>query len=243
MKKEEVVFLIGGHDLEMLEIINILNKSGIKYIDKNLSWGAKLSDYSDELSFTGVIYGVELEMDIAPPKNYIEIDHHNENSDKKSSLEQVSELLDIKLSREQELIAANDRGYIGGMKSVCATQDEIDFIRSLDRKAQGITEQDENLARKSVQNSKQSNIIFAFTPKFSSISDLVYKNFQNYIIYNNSIVLFYAYKVSDVIKFLKDKNINQSDCYYGGGEFGFVGIKENTLSKNEIRTLIKEFKR
>ncbi|MGB5793461.1 hypothetical protein, partial [Poseidonibacter sp.] len=138
MKKNKL-FLLGGHDLEMLEIKKILDSKKIKYFDNNLSWGAKLTDYQDKLIFDGLIYGIELDKDINPPDNYIEIDHHGENSNKPSSIEQVAKVLDIKLTRHQLLVAKNDSSFIEGMKSFGATDDEIQNIRFLDRDAQGIT--------------------------------------------------------------------------------------------------------
>ena len=76
------------------------------YENKNLSWGAKLSFYKDELekykndeSIT--IYGIELEKDIEISNDYIEIDHHGKNDDKPSSLEQIAKILNIDLTKEQ----------------------------------------------------------------------------------------------------------------------------------------------
>ncbi len=42
----QYIFLLGGHDLEMQEIRNILEEKQLKYFDYNLAWGAKLSSYS-----------------------------------------------------------------------------------------------------------------------------------------------------------------------------------------------------
>ena len=49
------LFLLGGQDLEMLEIKKLLERENIAYKDKNLKWGAKLSDYQNELSFNGAL--------------------------------------------------------------------------------------------------------------------------------------------------------------------------------------------
>jgi len=74
----KMLFLLGGRDLEMVTIKDILDRHGVMYADKKLSWGAKLSEYREYLDFDGVIYGIELIEDREPPKNYIAIDHHNE---------------------------------------------------------------------------------------------------------------------------------------------------------------------
>ena len=152
------LFLLGGHDLEMQEIVKLLQNQKCRqidssieempdcaYVDKNLSWGAKLSEYRDVLQRFGdrndiIIYGIELNEDITPPSNYAAIDHHNERADRPSSLEQVAELFGVKLDRWQRLVAANDKGYIPEMKKMCATDEEIEAIREADRKAQGVSE-------------------------------------------------------------------------------------------------------
>ena len=236
-----MIFLLGGYDLEMQTIKELLESHGIQYVDRKLSWGAKLSDYADLLDDRNTFYGVELEEDIELPKNYIAIDHHDDKSDKASSLEQIAKILNIKLDRHQQLIALNDRRYIEGMKSIGATEEEIKLIRYLDRKAQGISEDDEKLADISIKNSNNSNIIYSTTDKFTAISDKVYNRFDKYIIYNDSLVSFYGYKISDIINFLEEKNIDSSKYYYGGGDFGFLGIKNDFLSKSEIKKYIEDF--
>ena len=228
------VFLLGGYDLEMLEIKQILNNYALEYKDKNLSWeNAKLSIYQQELEKYKddvIIYGIELEADIELPKNYIEIDHHGKNDYKSSSLEQVAKILNIELSREQKLIAANDSRYISGMKNFCATKEEIDDIRKRDREVQGVTAEDEKFAKESIQISN-SNYIYSKIAKFSVISDFIYEKFDNYVIYNENKIQFYGYKRDNILDFFKSQNINASNYYYGGGEFGFVGIKIKSLTE------------
>ena len=249
MSKKKV-FLLGGYDLEMLEIKKILDSKNVEYKDKNLSWGAKLSDYQDILEKYKneedvILYGVELEANITAPKNYIEIDHHGKNDDKQSSLEQVAKMLDIELSRDQQLISANDSRYIGGMKNLCATKKEIDDIRKRDRKAQGIIEEDELLAKESFEIAcdNKPNLIYSKTSKFSAVSDFAYEKFDNYAIFDDTKIVFYGYKKDDILKFLKSQNIDEKNYYYGGGDFGFVGIKENVLDKEKIKFLIEEFEK
>lgn len=144
MDHHPYVFLLGGRDLEMITIKRMLIDSGFEepesIADLNLQWGAKLSAYqnrfNDELTFVGI----ELSQNIVPPPHYINIDHHNENANKPSSIEQIADLLGIELTREQQLIAANDKGFIPEMKAFGATREEIADIRRRDREAQGVTE-------------------------------------------------------------------------------------------------------
>jgi len=96
MNRPEILFLIGGSDLEMLTIKRILTANGFaegeNMADLHLQWGAKLSDYKEFFNNKQTFVGIELTQDIDPPPYYINIDHHNENSHKSTSLEQVIEL-------------------------------------------------------------------------------------------------------------------------------------------------------
>jgi len=245
MGKMQTVFLLGGYDLEMLTIRQILDDKHIPYFDKKLSWGAKVSTYKDVLDKAQQyenIYGVELEKDIALPSNYIEINHHGENDSKASSLEQIAEILDIELSREQKLIAANDSRYIAGMKAMGASDEEIQQIRQKERQIQGISQKDEKKAQELVQKSDE-NIIYTQMDKFTAISDFAYLKYQKYVIYNDSSVLFYGYEKEKVLRFFKEHNITKSTYYYGGGEHGFVGLKSKIYTQEKIQNLIKEFKK
>lgn len=247
MNNNKIVFLLGGKDLEMLEIKNILTKKNLTFYDKELTWGAKLSDYKDILGkYENInnieIYVIELEIDMVKPHNCIEIDHHNQNSNKPSSLEQICTLLNIDISENRylQLVSANDKNYISGMKQINASENEILNIRKKDREEQGITIEDENLAQISIDKSS-SNIIYSFTTKFTSISDRIYGKYNNYIIYNNFKIIFYGYKISEIKIFFEKLNIEKKQYYYGGGDLGFIGIKNNILNKEEIEVLIKEF--
>lgn len=100
-----MVFLLGVGDLEMYTIRQMLKKRSICYYDRRLQWNnACLSEYKEELErFSNnceyQLVGIELQNDIPSPENYICIDHHNMSMGKRSSLEQVAELLGITLDR------------------------------------------------------------------------------------------------------------------------------------------------
>lgn len=241
------IFLLGGIDLEMLEIRNILTKENLTFYDKKLTWGAKLSDYKDILKkYENInntkIYAIELEIDMLKPDNCIEIDHHNKNSNNPSSLEQICILLNIDISKNRylQLVSANDKNYIFGMKQINASEKEISDIRNKDREAQGITKEDEYLAQTSIDKSS-SNIIYSLTTKFTCINDRIFGKYNNYIIYNDFQIIFYGYEISKIKIFFEMQNIEEKQYYYGGGDLGFIGIKNNILRKEEIEFLIKEF--
>jgi hypothetical protein len=233
--KNEMVFLLGGYDLEMLEIKNILIKNSKHFIDKKLSWGAKLSSYKDILNDTTLYYGIELIEDIQPPKNYISIDHHNENQIKKSSIEQVAEILHIELNRYQKLISLNDSGYIPAMQKFGATEVEIDFIRQKDRAIQGATNEDEILAKLSIENGLKNGEIFvveAQTEIFSTIVDKIYMKEKNILIFNEKKLLYYGENIDKLVKHF-DEDIQKQRAYYGGN-FGFFGLSEKKYTFNKI---------
>ena len=120
------IFLLGGYDLEMMEIAVLLEQQGICFFDRHLNWEkAVLSAYREELEKYGnqpetTIFGVELQDDGIASRytNYVRIDHHGDYSGRPSSLEQVAALLEYPLTRWQFLVAANDSEYIPGMHPV-----------------------------------------------------------------------------------------------------------------------------
>ena len=238
MKK---IFLLGGHDLEMIEIKKILQQKKQKFFDKELSWGAKLSDYKEYFNDKDEFIAIELEEDIDPPKHYEIIDHHGKLSCKPSALQQIAKILNIELTRWQKLVAANDARYIEGMKLLDATPQEVAKIRAADRVAQGISKKDEKLAEQSLNIVDLNYRIYSKTDHFSAVSDRIYDKFTQYIIYNDKKILFYGYVIKKLIAFMKRNSLEESHYYYGGGDFGFLGIKEGILNDKSIKNLLEEF--
>ncbi len=154
------LFLLGGHDLEMLTIREHLQAHAPdRFIDKRLGWGACASDYQAEIAAalqqgrTPVL--VELVDDMGLDGKVIIIDHHGPlaGADQPTALHQVFALLGLPpdaWTRRMELVAANDRGHIKGMQETGATMDEIIAIRAADRAAQGITEEQEQQAAEAI---------------------------------------------------------------------------------------------
>ena len=236
------IFLLGGYDLEMKYIKKILDDLGLTYYDKNLTWGAKLSSYEDIFSFCKdkIVYGIELIKDIKIEcVEYVDIDHHNENSSKKSSLEQICEILNIAMTREQILVAANDKGYIPQMSLEGATEEEIMSIRKADRQAQGITEEDEKIAQEDLLEIEDFNglsIVKTRLSKFSPITDFLYPK-TNILVYNKDSFTYYGKEAKELGKNLKKSN---NKIYYGGVEPGFMGASDLESNKiNEIIGVIK----
>ncbi len=235
---------MGGHDLEMLTIKEILTQEKIRFIDKDLQWGAKLSNYQEELEqFSNYsIYGIELEEDISPPQNYYRIDHHNDFSDREASIVQVLKLLGKEPTREQELIAHNDEGHIKAMECFGATKEEIIDIRKRDRATQGVTVQDEAKALEEIKNIKEEDGLYILKTTLDKFSPIV-DNFEKrpFLLYSDKSLTYYG-----DIEFLKKQykeQVEKKEAYHGRGYFGFDSKYVGSISSNKLVKKILEMKR
>jgi Mg2+ and Co2+ transporter CorA len=250
------VFFLGGYDAEMAEIRNILQSRNERFFDKKLSWGAVMSSYKEEitkLSSDAIPVFIELKQDCPYPENSKFIDHHDEMADKcqKTSIEHVADLLDIELNRRQLLISANDRGHIRAMKEMCATDEDIRDIRAMDRKAQGVTEEDERLAEESIEKHLEkikddAVIIHSLTNKTSPVFDRLYDKYRHIFVFTPDGEMNYSgageivLRLVDIYK--EEKKTNPSiEFWYGGNlpDNGFFGTK-TPLDKEEIKEMIKK---
>jgi len=160
------LFVCPKNDAEANEIVHLLQINNELVLITSQPWGATWGGLEPEIKNAisvyisnnpdSVIYGIELGG--TPPNGCVNIDHHRykeeDRSNSLSSIEQIASLLGVKLNRMQMLIAANDRGYIPGMLELDATQDEIHYIRRLDKSAQGVTDKDEEIAEKEIMSAK-----------------------------------------------------------------------------------------
>ena len=239
------LFLLGGYDLEMLTIKRMLEgKNDCLVMDKQLRWdNARLSAYLDELSqFADYnnIYGIELQEDIPLPQNYQRIDHHNDWTDKPSSLEQVAEIMGVELTYFQQLVAANDKGYTPAMKALGASEEEMDEIRRKDRAAQGVTDEDERLAELSVSQHLFRHtgllVVNSLTSRFSPICDMLYP-YQRLLIYTDAEWMFYGEGKAKLVKLLA-KEIQQKKVFHGGGDNGYIGAVQKAFPKQQIISFV-----
>lgn len=150
-------FFLGGQDLEMVTIAALLadlrkedHRRLAAVYDRKLPWGARASAYGDEVakaSESGWLpVLVELGCDMGLPLGCIVIEHHGDRSGGPSALRQIFDLLAMperRWTRDLALVAANDKGYIPAMARMGATAEEIAEIRRRDRRAQGITVEEE----------------------------------------------------------------------------------------------------
>lgn len=241
----DIYFLLGGWDLEMKTISEVLDKENIPYSNAGLQWhNANLSQYKDilnNLEGYNYVYGVELNEDIPLPENYVAIDHHTQRYTENSALEQVMAILGKHMDRDQMLVAANDKSYIPGMINMGATAEEIEDIRYRDRQAQGVTQQDEDLAKIAVaENMEIVNELIkvkALSSKFSPICDKLFP-YKNLLIYTDAEWVFYGDAMMR-IREMFNSEIEKGKIFFGGGAKGYIGAKQGVYSLKELNEMIK----
>ena len=233
------IFLLGGHDLEMQEIRNLLISHSERFADADLNWSnACLSAYASTISTEpdSDYFGIELQEDCPQPKHYTRIDHHNDYSNRPAAILQVAQLLEVEPNRHLQLVAANDAGYIPAMQALNASEEEIAEIRRQDRAAQGVTKEDEQLAELSISEHLTRYdglyIVNAQTSKFSSICDRLYP-YQRLLIYTDDEWTYYGEGKLDMVAMLK-KDIYYNKVYHGGGENGYVGAAKGAFTTEQI---------
>ena len=265
------VFLLGGADLEMRTIKELLMNTTHIVVDKGLKWNnATLGSYVEELesysSESYDIYGVELQEDVIPcPDNYIRLDHHNELQKFPSALEQVADIIGHELSFHEKLIAANDKGFYPAMEDLLdkhypqmsehEKMNVMQEIRRKDREAQGVCKKDEDYAEHIYRDKKFERIgFFIFVEvqadvAFSPIVDRFWP-YDRLVVYNlavsNTELCYYgkdAAKVLDLVvgKF-KDVSNGTMQFYSGGGENGYWGIKKNLLDSKFVGEIVNYIK-
>ena len=159
---DQLVFFLGGRDLEMETIRQLLEAHAPgRVVDAGLGWGARASAYREQI-LQALGEGrrpvlVELDDDLGRDEpRLVWIDHHGARSgaSKPTALEQVFEMLNLPgdgWSRWYELVAANDRAYLSGLAEQGASSEEMREIRAADRRAQGVASDEEAAAAEAAQ--------------------------------------------------------------------------------------------
>lgn len=241
------IFLLGGHDLEMQEICNLLTLQGERFVDKYLNWhNSNLSAYAEIIATEpdSDFYGIELHEDCPLPKHYTRIDHHNDYCNHHASILQVAEMLGVTPDWHMQLVAANDAGYIPAMKALEATDEEIDDIRQKDRKAQGVSEEEEQQAKKAVETANMSYpglvIVKEHNDKFSPVVDRLSNTYpyHSYVVYNETSICTYG----SIASSFRDYYHDSKKLYYGGIGNGYAGLSHVDESIDQIIEQIKYMK-
>ncbi|MCC5938004.1 MAG: hypothetical protein JJU34_12050 [Lunatimonas sp.] len=238
------LFLLGGYDLEMVEIQKLLAAHNVPFLDAKLGWDNAiweayrqepyLSQIHQALEEDKQVFGIELRGESIEGCGLI--DHHNELQHLPSAIEQVASLLGLELDRRQLLVAANDKGYIPAMKEMGASQDEIDEIRRADRKVQGVTEEEEKQADIDISNAEVRHelwVIYTCLSRFSPIPDKLFGKTSKLLIYSDSSLNFYGIGKNLVAGHFREF-ITNGKAYEGGGDAGYFGISKSALPKDDI---------
>lgn len=247
-------FLLGGHDLEMAEIRRLLvaqQAAGhpVAYLDLGLNWAkatwaayldhpASLAQVEGYLAQGYAIYGIEL-LGTRPDNPYYHlIDHHNDLQHLPTSLEQVAALLGTgPLSRWQQLVAANDRGYIPAMLAMGASPVEVDQVRRADRQAQGVTEAEEAQAEADLRTRTRVGhvtVVRTQLAKFSPLTDRLFGLTDNrLLVYNDNSLNYYGQGKARLVEAFANL-IAQGHAYHGGGDTGFFGLAAGHFAPTEI---------
>ncbi|MCC8070346.1 MAG: hypothetical protein LIO90_00905 [Bacteroidales bacterium] len=252
--QKKLIFLPGGWDLEMQTIVGLLQGRDdciVASCGRRLEWGATLSAYQQQLKEYAdatlyAIYGIELIDDSAQqgfsvPSNYYSINHHDQEAGKPSSLEQVCQLLGVKMDHRLQLIAANDCDYIPGMQRLGATEEEIAEIRLADRAAQGVTPQEEAEAEelcRSIEPHKGVITIKAPSSHFSPITDRLWMREEPKMIYTDEEFCFYG--PTDTISNLAAlyrARIENNKMYRGRG---YLGSGKGNMSPEDQKKIREE---
>jgi len=272
-------FIMGGADLEMLEIKKILDQEKIQYYKgehtwNNAFWKKHLQLVETKTKEGYIIVGVELLGKKDRPNNLriIDIDHHNYDRFKASSLEQVADLLDIKLNPWQKKVAINDKSYIPGLLKSGVSIYEIEEIRQKDRITQGLSVKDCPKAKvllekqPPVKDVKSGLTIWqvpddwkSFVPLFDTFflkkmnhcfevgqkQEECVKELEKIklIIYNKNKFNYSGYIPAEIIEKYKSE-IEEEKAYFGGaGNRGYFGFAKNYLEEKEVENLIIEWKK
>lgn len=257
-------FFLGGHDLEMLTIRELLTSRGLEFRDADLSWGAKASAYGSQLKIETergrTLVLVELELDIALPASadVVLIDHHGPlaGTDQPSALEQVARRLGIEAvefvsNRWWQLVAANDRGHVRAMRSLDppATDEEVRLVRQRDLTAQGVTDDDLATARaRAAEAIRLANgrltVVRCPTNRTGLVAEMMEPFFggagyENLLVIGHSQVGFYGQ--GSLVTRLAEASPPAPASWYGGSlpEYGFWGAESDALEFDPERRLVE----
>lgn len=142
------VYILGGEDLEMSRIRTRLNRAGAEVVDVGMRWEqatnegvSAVAEHIDRIKSEGK---TPVTIELAGAGNLrpdvVEIDHHNERSDRPPSVAQVMERMGLAPVLKDKLVGANDAGYIPAMMGVA--NDILDKLEKRLSSMAGITDEE-----------------------------------------------------------------------------------------------------
>jgi len=244
--KNNRLWITPNNDLEAKTIIEMLEKNGEEYLVTGQAWGASWEKLEEELKAKIAeakqkgqeIYGVELQGD---SEGAVNIDHHtygeDDRSNPKSSIEQVAEILGVKLTLDEQFVAANDKGYIPAMEKLGTElginpedlKEIIANIRMRDREMQGVTTEQEAQAQEAVERLGEIKEKRAYIQldlphsKTSTVTDRLYGKYDNLLITSEDGETNF-YGTTEIIQMLNEKfpggwsggQLEQGSGFWGG---------------------------
>lgn len=180
------------------------------------------------------------------------IDHHGNQSGRKASILQVLENLEkdgFKISdytrRWVELVAANDVGHIDAMEALGATPEEVDRIRALDRRTQGVTPWHESEAERALTDNLTTMgdtvVVRLMHSKCATITDRLHRNGDKDILIISSDGECNFYGDGFICSMLKERfsGWGGGSGFGKSGQRGYWGGKSNG---DEVLSSIQEYK-
>lgn len=235
-----------NNDLEAKSIIEMLERNGEEFLVTGQEWGASWDNLEKEIKEAiesakeqgKQVYGVELQGD---SNGAINVDHHiygeDDRTNPKSSIEQVSEILGVELTLDEQFISANDKGYIPAMENLGVElginaedlQEIIANIRMRDREMQGVTLEQEEQAQEVVEKlgriTEKREYIQLDLPhsKTSTITDRLYGKYDNLLITSGDGETNF-YGTTEIIQMLDERfpggwsggQLDQGSGFWGG---------------------------
>lgn len=246
-------YFLGGRDLEMVEIKNLLFEAGLsdRVVDADLPWGARASAYEaairSALSAGETPVLIELMDDLVANidrSRLIVVDHHGRHAGhgRPTSLEQIHDLVGrpagLAWTRRRALIAANDRGHAAGMREIGASIQEIRDIRDEDRRAQGVTGSIEEESRRAIATSRLIGpllVVETTAPTASAVHDFLLPEYGGSAVDDVLVATATAWSFSGDGRVIEDL-APFPGCWYGGDlpVRGFWGMRRDAVTKEEL---------
>lgn len=259
MNSNQILVVTPVNDGEAVQIEKILKEKNIKTLITKQGWGASWANLEPEIkekikeykNKNYQIYGVELQGQA--PEGATNIDHHcydgDDRSSDKSSLEQVAQLVNHKLSLFEEFVSANDKGFIPAMYKLAKTknlskkqtEELIQKVRLQDRTAQGITPEQEKIAEEAIKKAEISDrltVVKMSHSKTSTVCDRLWGGYKNLLILSEDgeVNFFGEKRVIERLSSLVKGSWSGGDLDHNNGFWG--GYPQNLNVEEEVKNLL-----
>lgn len=259
MNNDKILVVTPVNDGEAVQISKILKVKNIKTLVTKQGWGASWDGLEPEIkkeienykNKNYQIYGVELQG--KAPEGAKNIDHHRYDGDDRtnelSSLEQVAQLVNHKLSLFEEFVSANDKGFIPAMYKLAKTknlseeetQKLIEKVRLQDRAAQGITPEQEKIAEKAIEEAEVSDLLTVVRmshSKTATICDRLYGRYKNLLVLSEDgeVNFFGEKRVIEKLSSLVKGSWSGGDLDHNNGFWG--GYPQDLDVEKEVKKLL-----